>query len=373
MKLTFQKDALINGINIVLKAVPSKTTMPILECILIDASETEIKLTGNDMELGIETKVEGTILEKGKIALDAKLFSEIIRKFSSPDAIITIESDRMLNTTISSENSVFNNIQGKDGDEFSYLPYIEKDRQITLSQFTLKEIIRQTLFSISPNDSNKMMTGELFSIDGSKLEVVSLDGHRISIRNIVLKENYEAAKGIVPGKTLSEISKILNGDNESEVQIFFSQNHILFEFNDTIVVSRLIEGEYFRISQMLSSDYETKIQVNKKEFLDCIERATILIRENDKKPLILKIEDQSMELKLNSSFGSMNAEIGIQKTGKDIMIAFNPKFLIDALRVIDDEEISLYMMNPKSPCFIRDDEERYIYLILPVNFNAANV
>ena len=372
MKLVCSKLNLLNGVNIVSKAVPSKTTMSILQCIMIDATNNKIKLIANDMELGIETKVEGRILERGKIALDAKLFSEIIRKLSSPDAEIVITSDEALNTTISSESSVFK-IQGKDGDEFSYLPYIEKDRQITLSQFTLKEIIRQTLFSISPNDSNKMMTGELFSIDGSKLEVVSLDGHRISIRNIVLKENYEAAKVIVPGKTLSEISKILNGDNESEVQIFFSQNHILFEFNDTIVVSRLIEGEYFRISQMLSSDYETKIQVNKKEFLDCIERATILIRENDKKPLILKIEDQSMELKLNSSFGSMNAEIGIQKTGKDIMIAFNPKFLIDALRVIDDEEISLYMMNPKSPCFIRDDEERYIYLILPVNFNAANV
>lgn len=372
MKLTFQKDALINGINIVLKAVPSKTTMSILECILIDASESEIKLTGNDMELGIETKVEGTILERGKIALEAKLFSEIIRKLSSPDSMITIESDSMLNTIISSENSVFH-IQGKDGDEFSYLPYIEKDHQIELSQFTLKEVIRQTLFSISPNDSNKMMTGELFEIEENELKVVSLDGHRISIRNITLKNSYQHYKVIVPGKTLSEISKILSGDNESEVRIFFSQNHILFEFDETIVVSRLIEGEYFRINQMLSSDYETKLTVNKKEFLDCIERATILIRENDKKPLILNITDASMELKLNSSFGSMNAEIQIHKTGKDIMIGFNPKFLIDALRVIDDEEISLYMMNPKSPCFIRDDNEQYIYLILPVNFNAAAV
>ena len=188
MKLTFQKDALINGINIVLKAVPSKTTMSILECILIDASESEIKLTGNDMELGIETKVEGTILERGKIALEAKLFSEIIRKLSSPDSMITIESDSMLNTIISSENSVFH-IQGKDGDEFSYLPYIEKDHQIELSQFTLKEVIRQTLFSISPNDSNKMMTGELFEIEENELKVVSLDGHRISIRNITLKNS----------------------------------------------------------------------------------------------------------------------------------------------------------------------------------------
>lgn len=372
MKLTFQKDDLLNGINIVLKAVSSKTTMPILECILIDASDNQIKLTANDMELGIETKIEGAILSRGKIALEAKLLSEIIRKLSGGDSEITIESDDKFNTTITCDNSVFH-IQGKNGDEFSYLPFIERDHSIRLSQFTLKEVIRQTIFSISANDSNKMMTGELFQVTDNELKVVSLDGHRMSIRKIELKEHYEDIKVIVPGKTLSEISKILNGDNEKEVQISFSKNHILFEFDQTIVVSRLIEGEYFRIDQMLSSDYETKVTVNKKEFLDCIDRASILIRENDKKPIIINITDHFMELKMNSSFGSMNADVMIHKNGKDIMIGFNPKFLMDALRIIDDEDIDLYMMNPKSPCFIKDTNESYIYLILPVNFNAASV
>ena len=372
MKLSFEKDHLMNGINIVLKAVPSKTTMPILECILIDAVSDEIKLTGNDMELGIETKVEGTILERGKIALDAKLFSDIIRKLSGENSTITIESDEKYNTTITCDKAIFQ-IQGKDGDEFSYIPHIERDKFITLSQFTLKEIIRQTIFSISPNDSNKMMTGELMEVTGNELKLVSLDGHRMSIRKVALKEQYSDIKVIVPGKTLSEVSKILGGDNEKEVLIFFSSNHILFEFDDTIVVSRLIEGEYFRIDQMLSSDYETKITVNKRELLDSIERATILIRENDKKPLIINVVDQELQLKMNSSFGSMNAEVAAHKTGSDIMIGFNPKFLIDALRIIDDEEVTLYMLNPKSPCFIRDEEGKYIYLILPVNFNAASV
>lgn len=372
MKLSFEKDSLLTGINIVQKAVPSKTTMPILECILIDASSNEIKLTGNDMELGIETKVEGMILERGKIALDAKLFSDIIRKLSGQDSIITIESDERFNTVITCEKSVFK-IQGKDGEEFSYIPHIERDHYICLSQFTLKEVIRQTLFSTSPNDSNKMMTGELFEVNGNELKVASLDGHRMSIRKIILKDHYNDIKVIVPGKTLSEISKILNGDAESEVLVFFSTNHIMFEFNETVVVSRLLEGEYFKISQMLSSDYDTKIVVNKREFLDAIERASILIRENDKKPIIINITDESMQLKLNSAFGTMDAELNINKLGKDLMIGFNPKFLIDAVRIIDDEDITLYMMNPKSPCFIKDEGESYIYLILPVNFNTASV
>lgn len=293
MKLTFKKDDLLNGINIVLKAVPSKTTLPILECILIDASGTDIKLTGNDMELGIETKVEGIIEERGKLALESKLFSEIIRKLPGGDAMVTIESDKDLRVIITCDNSVFN-IQGQSAEGYSYLPYIERDHYICLSQFTLKEVIRQTIFSISVNDSNKMMTGVLFEVNDNELKLTSLDGHRISIRKIILKDSYESRKVIVPGKTLSEISKILNGDNDSEVLLFFSSNHILFQFDETIVVSRLIEGEYFKINQMLSNDYETKININRKELLDSIERASILIRESDKKPIILKISDLSL-------------------------------------------------------------------------------
>ena len=343
MKLQFQKSALLNGISIVSKAIPAKTTMSILECILIDADADQIKLTGNDMELGIETRVEGSILERGKIALDAKLFYEIIRKLPDGEAPVIITSDNKFNTTIQCESALFN-IPGRDGEEFSYLPYIERDQSITLSQFTLKEAIRQTIFSISPNDSNKMMAGELLEV------------------------SYESHKVIVPGKTLSEISKILSGDNEKEVQIFFSKNHILFEFDDTMVVSRLIDGEYFKIDHMLSSDYETRVKVNKREFMDSIDRSMILIRDSDRKPIILNVEDSNVNLKVRSTIGSMNADVSAYKAGKDIMIAFNPKFLLDALRVIDDEEVELYMMNPKSPCFIKDEEGTYIYLILPVNF-----
>ena len=368
MKLICSKSNLLHGVNIVSKAVPTRTTMAILECILIDASANEIKLTANDMELGIETKIEGEIAERGIIAIDAKIFSEIVRKL--PDSDVVIETDSNFKTTITCEKSKFN-IVGKSGDDFSYIPFIERNECISISQFTLKEVIRQTIFSIADNDNNKLMTGELFEIEENQLKVVSLDGHRISIRNIELKNNYDHKKVVVPGKTLQEVSKILPGDAEEEVNIFLSENHIVFEFDDTTVVSRLIEGEYFKIEQMLSSDYDTKVKINKRELLDCIDRATLLVKEGDKKPIIMNITDGNMELKINSFIGSMNEDIDITKEGKDILIGFNPKFFIDALRVIDEEEVSLYMVNPKAPCFIKDDEGKFIYLILPVNFNAA--
>ena len=368
MKLICSKANLLKGVNIVSKAVPTRTTMNILECILIDASTDEIKFTANDMELGIETKIEGEIVEHGIIALDAKIFSEIVRKL--PDNEVTIETDNSFQTMITCEKAKFN-IIGKSGEDFSYLPYVERTDSIIVSQFTLKEVIRQTIFSIADNDNNKLMTGELFEISENQLKVVSLDGHRISIRNINLKDNYEYKKVVVPGKTLNEISKILPGSADEEVVLYITDNHIIFEFDQTTVVSRLIEGEYFRIEQMLSSDYETKVRINKKELLDCIDRATLLIKEGEKKPIIMNVAEGHMELKINSFIGSMNEDIDIDKEGKDILIGFNPKFFIDALRVIDEEEVTLYMVNPKAPCFIKDDEESYIYLILPVNFNAA--
>lgn len=367
MKLVFTKSNLNKAVGIVMKAVPTRTTMNILECILIDATTNEIKFTGNDMELGIETIVEGEIIEKGKIAIDAKLFSEIVRKL--PDNDITLTTDSNNNALITCEKSKFN-IAGKSGDDFSYLPAIIKDKMITLSQFQLKEVINQTIFSIAINDNNKMMTGELFEVNEGTLKVVGLDGHRIAIRNINLEGRADDVRVVIPGKTLQEISKILNANAESFVNIYFTNNHVLFEFDQTHVVSRLIEGDYFKISQMLSNDYETKVSINKKEFLDSIDRANLLIREGDKKPIIINILNGLLQVNVNSAIGALNEDIDIDKEGKDIMIGFNPKFLMDALRVIDDENVTMYLVNHKSPCFIRDKEENYIYLILPVNFTA---
>lgn len=365
MKIVCSKSSLLTGVQTVSKAVPSKTTMSILECILVDTTSGNIKLTANDMELGIETVINGKIIEKGMIALDAKIFLEIVRKL--PDNDITLETDETFKTTITCEKAKFN-IIGKSGEDFSYLPEIEKNDSVVISQFTLKEVVRQTIFSIADNENNKLMTGELFEINNDTLKVVSLDGHRISIRKITLKNSYPKKKVVVPGKTLNEVSKILSGDMDKDVSIFFTDKHILFEFNNTVVVSRLIEGEYFKIDQMLSSDYETKIKMNKRDLLDCIDRATLLVKEGDKKPVIIDVRDGSMELKMNSTVGSMDEEIDIEKEGKDLKIGFNPKFLIDALRVIEDEEILIYMVNPKAPCFIKDETESYIYMILPVNF-----
>lgn len=367
MHIICDKSKLIEGMNIVMKAIPGKTTMMILECVVIEVKDNQIKLIANDLQLGIETLIDGEIKQEGSVAVGAKVFFEIIRKLPSDNVSITVDEEYHMN--ISCGKAKFN-IMAKATDEFPYLPNIVKDKNVNISQFTLKDIIRQTVFSISDNENAKVMTGELFEIHDSELKVVSLDGHRISIRKVKLNQSYDDVSVIIPGKTLIEISKIINGGMDDEVSIFFTDKHVLFEFEDTIVLSRLIEGEYYKIDKMLSTDYETKVTVNKREMLECIDRSTLLLKESDKKPVIIDVQDDYMKFAMNSAIGSMDEDIDVSKEGKDILIGFNPRFLMDALRVIDEDEITMYMINPKAPCFIRDQEETYIYLILPVNFNV---
>ena len=367
MHIICDKSKLIEGMNIVMKAIPGKTTMMILECVVIEVKDNQIKLIANDLQLGIETLIDGEIKQEGSVAVGAKVFFEIIRKLPSDNVSITVDEEYHMN--ISCGKAKFN-IMAKATDEFPYLPNIVKDKNVNISQFTLKDIIRQTVYSISDNENAKVMTGELFEIHDSELKVVSLDGHRISIRKVKLNQSYDDVSVIIPGKTLIEISKIINGGMDDEVSIFFTDKHVLFEFEDTIVLSRLIEGEYYKIDKMLSTDYETKVTVNKREMLECIDRSTLLLKESDKKPVIIDVQDDYMKFAMNSAIGSMDEDIDASKEGKDILIGFNPRFLMDALRVIDEDEITMYMINPKAPCFIRDQEETYIYLILPVNFNV---
>lgn len=363
MKFTCNKSDINEAINIVLKAVPGKTTMPILECVVIEAADNELKLTTNDMSLGIETRLSANIEEEGIILVNAKMISEIIRKL--PDEDVYFEADNNENILLFCGKAKFN-LSGKNHEEFPMLPKIEKEKKIVIFQFTLKEMIRQTIFSISNNENNRILTGELFEITGDEFKIASLDLHRVSIRKIQLKESYDEIKAVIPGKTLSEVSKILTGGMEDEVEIYFTKNHVLFELGKTIIISRLIEGNFYNINQMLTNDYETKVTVNKRELLDCIDRATLLLREAENKPVIMNVKNDEIKMEMNTKIGSMDENIGIQKKGKDLRIAFDPKFLIDVLRVIDEEEVNLYLFNSKAPCFIRDDNS-YIYLILPVN------
>lgn len=367
MNLKFQKAQLVNALSIVMKAVSTKTSSVILESILISASDNRVVLDATDTELSIQTEVNAVIVKAGGVVLNAKLFSEIVRKFDSTESLIELDVDSDFKTTIRCEQAVFN-IMGIDPVEFIPMPKIDRDAFVSLSQFCLKEVIRQTEFSTAISDINRMMGGELIDVKNNVAKFVTLDGHRMSIRNIELMGEYEDQKCVVPIKSLQEVMRIIDSDTQKNVNIYFSKDHILFEFDKTLVLSRILDGEFFRIESMLSNDYDTKVNVSRLKLQSAIEQSMILIRENEHKPMILDIENGMLKLSVNSSLGFMDAKVNIEKSGSDLRIAFNPKFLVDALKVIDDDFVNIYFTNAKSPCFIRDDKNTYTYLILPVNF-----
>lgn len=364
MKLRIDQKSLSDGITVVSKAVPSKNTVSaIQECILVDASTEKIRLIGNDTELGIETVIDGTIEEHGTIAIDATMLGNIVRRLPGGDVNLWTENEDVF---ITCGQSKFN-IPGRDGTDFAVLPDVKDDYSIELSELTLRDNILKTIFSLAVNDNNQLMTGELFEIKGTTLRIVALDGHRIAIRMVELPQSYEDRSVVIPGKTLSEISKILSADPDSRVTISFSAKHGVFSFDNTRVVTRLIEGRYFQVDQMISSDYSTKIVVDRQELLSCLERASLLVSETDKKPIIFRIGDGQMELRIRSVIGKFDEMVEIEKEGNDLDIGFNPKFLIDALHAIDDDKVPIYLSSSHAPAFLRDDKT-YCYLILPVNF-----
>jgi DNA polymerase-3 subunit beta len=231
-------------------------------------------------------------------------------------------------------------------------------------------MIHQTIFSIAIEEIRPILTGELFEIKDNYLNIVSVDGYRISIRQTQLSENFENISVVIPGKTLSEIQKILTSDEDNEVAIYFTDKHILFELNDTIIVSRLLEGDFPKYDQIFSSDYETLISVNRKNLLQSIDRAALMARDSKKNPIKFQIEDSTLSITSNTDLGKVHEEIDIRREGNPLNIAFNPKYLIDALKVIENEEVELTFTSSLNPCIIKNSSDTsFKYLILPIRLS----
>ncbi len=368
MHIICAKDILLNAINNVLKAIPAKTSLPILECILLKASNGTFKLVGNDLELGIESTLDNVkIEENGSVALEAKIFSEIIRRL--PDDNVDISSDERNITIIKCQNSEYK-ISGQPGEEFPEIEDIERNVEYTLTQADLKNMIRQTIFSISEDESKPNLKGELLEFTDKSINVVAVDGFRVSFRKTEIENNNENINVIVPGKTLNEINKILSSEEDEMVSIYVTDKQILFDLGLSKVVSRIIEGNFIRYEQIFSNDYSTKLIVNRKDIIMSMERASLLSRENKKNYIKVDIKNEKMIITSNTELGTAYEEIKIDMDGVEMCIGFNPRYIIEILKAIDDEEVSMYFSSSLSPCIIKPLEaDNYKYLVLPVRLN----
>lgn len=360
MRIITNRNLLLESINIVQKAVPSKTTLPILEGILFMAKNGKLTLVSTDLELGIETSISVDVIEQGSFVVSSRIIGEIVRKL--PDADVEIEKKENI-IYIKSENSEFK-VLGLYQEEFPQLPLVEKDKGISISSSMLKEMIRQTIFAVSTDEIRPILTGILMEVNGRNITMVALDGFRMAVKSAEIL-SAENIKAVIPGKTLTELGKILN-DSEDTVNIFTSKNQILFQTGETTIISRLLEGEFINYSQLIPEEYKIKIKLQTNKLLDACERAALFARDSNN-TIRFEINDDIMNIRSNSESGDVHEELKVTKEGEDIEIAFNPRYFIEALKAINNDEITIEFTTNVSPSIIKPvNSSDFLYLILPV-------
>jgi DNA polymerase-3 subunit beta len=363
MKIICSKENLLEGINIVQKAVSTKTTLPILEGILLDAGD-HLKLTGNDLEIGIECLVDADIKRQGSIVLNSRMFGEIVRRLPDSEVLLEVKENNVV--LIECEKSLFE-IKGLAAAGFPALPIIEMEDGLKISQKLIKDMIKQTIFAVSVDENRPVLTGSLIEYKDESLTIVSIDGFRLALRKSGIDGGPVERSVVVPGKTLNEISKIMQSVDD-DITIYTTKNQVLFDLGNCKVVSRLLEGEYLNYRGIIPQDFETKIRINTKDLLASFERASLIITAEERRyPVKLNISDDIMVITSNTDVGAVREEIRLEMDGNKVDIAFNPRYFIDALRVIDEEIVDIFFTSSIGPCTIRPVEgDGFAYLILPI-------
>ena len=367
MKIVCYKDNLLKALNSVIKGVATKTTNPILEGILIQTNDNQIKLTTYDMELGIEYIIDSEVKQQGSTVVNAIMFSEIIRKLPDSEIYITLNENNLLE--IECEGSLYK-LATMNPDEFPELPKIEVENSIDLEQNMLKNMIKRTIFAVSTEENRQIFTGCLFEVENNKLNVVAVDGFRLALRSIYLPVKVSDFKAVIPGKTLNEINKILS-DSFENIKIGIAKNQALFEMENCKIVSRTLDGEFLNYKSVIPNTWETRIKVNKNNLQDSFERISLIsassIEKEKKYPVKVSVDIGKIIISCTNQTGEAKEEIFISTEGKNIEVGFNPKYFLDALKAIDDEEVFVEFGTNISPCLVKPIENNeYVYMILPI-------
>lgn len=364
MKFSCSKQDLIEATNTVQKAVMTKATLPILEGIYIEANDN-VKLVGNCFDLGIECSISADVAEPGAIVLNSRMFGDIVRRL--PDSEIFIQTKDQFVVTIECNNSYFE-IKGLSADGYPMLPEIEEDKKISMSQSTLRELIRKTIYAISTDENRRILTGSLLEAYDGDFNIVSLDGFRLAVAKTIIKEDVQL-QAVIPGRNLNEILKIL-GNSDEEVRITLSKNQALFEIEHCRIISKLLDGEYMHYRSFIPQQFETVVEADVKSLTESIERASLITNDDKRYPVKFVIEDDKMMITSSAEIGISKEVIDVKSDGNPMKIGFNPKYLLDSLKVIEDEKVIISFSSSIGPCVIKPLEgDKYIFMVLPVRMN----
>lgn len=367
MKFMATKDNLLNGINIVQKAISSKNTIPVLSGIYLKAEDNKLTFAATDLELGIECKVPVQVIEEGEVVLPAKYLGDLVRRL--PDTNLLFE---YLPETVSVKityGQAETNIMGWKGEEFPTIPQLKDDYSLTINPLVFKSMIKQTVFCANIDDVRPIFTGALMEVTGNDVLLVATDSHRLAYKkgkvNNLIQEDFKA---IIPVKSLNEISRIIKDDPEDVLNIRCNHNQICFENSELRLISRLIDGMFPNYNQVIPASYNTLLKVKRKALQESIERANLFITEKDGTSVIkFHIGGNNINIVSKSDYGMVDENVQVYQEGEDLSITFNAKYLIDALKNMDFEDIDITLGGPLSPAVFRPlNDENFLYLLLPL-------
>ena len=360
---------LADAVMQVSRALPARTTNPILEGIKIVAENNRLTLIATDLELMIEKSINATVFVDGQIVVPGKFFAEYARKITQDS--VTLETDETTSKLCKisyADSEGF--VQTLNASEFPTLDRIDNSNYFEIKQKDFAEAVSQTTFAVAVDDSRPILKGALCKVNDNKLTMVALDGFRMSKTEREISGCSEEGSFVVPAKSLVEISKILSNENET-IKVYFQKQFLMTEMNGTLIISRLLDGEFINYGNIIPKEFNTTVTINKKQLEDALDRTSLLARVEKNNLAKFDIKEKSLEITSNSEIGNIHEMVSVSTTGNDLVIAFNARYFIEALKAINDEFVVLKFTSPFTPCVITSQEnENYLFLILPVRIVA---
>ncbi len=368
MKFSCFTDKLREGITNVQRAVASKSTLPALEGILIATDSDKIILSGYDLEIAIKTSIEANITTEGCVVVNARLFSEMIKKAQTD--YVLIEVDDNMTMTVTSGSCAFT-IMAIDANEYPELPPIDEKDSIEINSELLKSMVSETIFSVSTSEDKPVHTGILFEVKPDNMRLVAVDSSRFAIRN----EKIDSGKNmrfIIPAKTMNEVMKLI-GENDEKIKINVGTRHVSFNVGKFLVISRLLEGDFLDYNSAIPTTDSTIVEINTQDFINSIDRMSLLIIERITTPVRCVFENNVVYLKCATALGKASDSIDCKTEGDSIEIGFNNRYMLDALKAVEDDTVKLVFSGPHMPIKVLPvDGDEFLYIILPIRLKENN-
>ncbi len=366
MNFSCERNTLTEAISAAGRAVASRGAHAILEGLYLKASDNSLILTGYDLEIGIEVKIDAEVSQYGEAVVSAKLFSDIIRKATGDKVNFAVEGNS--GAVIKCGRSKFK-INVMNAEDYIHIPLHDAENAeiLKLTQKQFKDLVKATVFAVSTNEAKMILTGCLLEIEGNKVSMVAIDGFRLALKQLTLEDCGKETKIVIPAKTLNELIKVLR-DSDEPIEIAFTEKNVIFRFNNCTFTSRLLEGEFIDYRKIIPAFYKTTVVTPIRPLIEAVERVALIITsEVNKNPIVVNMTNDSLIIKCETAAGVAEESLPVDITGEPFTIGFNSRYLIDALRSVDEEKVQLNFIGQVNPCLILPiNGDDFKYIILPV-------